>query len=54
MRMDDLELQEDLLLNELGDAADEARIDEYSKTGVNYFTVRPMVKEDDVKRKVVR
>lgn len=39
---------------ELGDAADEARIDEYSKTGVNYFTVRPMVKEDDVKRKVVR
>ena len=39
---------------ELGDAADEARIDEYSKTGVNYFTVQPMVKEDDVKRKVVR
>lgn len=39
---------------ELGDAADEARIKEHGKTGVNYFTVRPMVKEDDVIRKVVR
>ena len=38
---------------ELGKAADEARIGEYKKSGVNYFTVRPRVKEDDVKRKVV-
>jgi hypothetical protein len=38
---------------ELGRAADEARVGEYKKSGVNYFTVRPRVKEDDVKRKVV-
>ena len=38
---------------ELGKAADKARISEYKKSGVNYFTVRPKVKEDDVKRKVV-
>ena len=38
---------------ELGKAADEARVAEYKKSGVNYFTVRPRVKEDDVKRKVV-
>ena len=38
---------------ELGKAADEARVGEYKKSGVNYFTVRPRVKEDDVKRKVV-
>ena len=38
---------------ELGKAADEARVAEYKKSGVNYFTVRPKVKEDDVKRKVV-
>ena len=38
---------------ELGKAADEARVTEYKKSGVNYFTVRPRVKEDDVKRKVV-
>ena len=38
---------------ELGKAADEARVTEYKKSGVNYFTVRPKVKEDDVKRKVV-
>lgn len=38
----------------LGDAADEARVNELSRSGVNYFTVRPRVKEDDVKRKVVR
>jgi len=38
---------------ELGKAADEARVAEYTKSGVNYFTVRPRVKEDDVKRKVV-
>ena len=37
----------------LGEAADEARVKELSKSGVNYFTVRPRVKEDDVKRKVV-
>ena len=37
----------------LGDAADEARVNELSKSGVNYFTVRPRVKEDDVKKKVV-
>ena len=37
----------------LGEAADEARVTEYKKSGVNYFTVRPRVKEDDVKRKVV-
>ena len=38
---------------ELGAAADEARVRECKKSGVNYFTVRPRVKEDDVKRKVV-
>jgi len=38
---------------ELGKAADEARVGEYKKSGVNYFTVRPRVKEDDVNRKVV-
>jgi hypothetical protein len=38
---------------ELGKAADDARISEYKKSGVNYFTVRPRVKEDEVKRKVV-
>ena len=37
----------------LGEAADEARVTEYKKSGINYFTVRPRVKEDDVKRKVV-
>ena len=37
----------------LGEAADEARVNELSRSGVNYFTVRPKVKEDDVKRKVV-
>ncbi len=37
----------------LGKAADEARVGEYKKSGVNYFTVRPWVKEDEVKRKVV-
>ena len=38
---------------ELGKAADKARISEYKKSGVNYFTIRPRVKEDEVKRKVV-
>ena len=38
---------------ELGEAADAARVDEFNRSGVNYFTVRPRVKEDDVKRKVV-
>ncbi len=38
---------------ELGKVADEARVGEYKKSGVNYFTIRPRVKEDDVKRKVV-
>ena len=37
----------------LGMAADEARVDELSISGVNYYTVRPLVKEDEVKRKVV-
>ena len=37
----------------LGMAADNARVDELSRSGVNYYTVRPRVKEDDVKRKVV-
>ena len=37
----------------LGDAADEARVKELSKSGVNYYTVRPRVKEDDIKKKVV-
>ena len=37
----------------LGEAADEARVNELGKSGVNYFTVRPRVKEDDVMRKVV-
>ena len=37
----------------LGEAADEARVKELSKSGVNYFTVRPRVKLDDVKKKVV-
>ena len=49
------ELVEDNRLErqELGDAADAARVDEFNRSGVNYFTVRPRVKEDDVKRKVV-
>ena len=49
------ELGEDNRLErqELGRAADEARVNELSISGVNYFTVRPRVKEDDVKRKVV-
>ena len=38
---------------ELGEAADAARVNELNRSGVNYFTVRPRVKEDDVKRKVV-
>lgn len=38
---------------ELGEAADAARVNELNKSGVNYFTVRPRVKEDDVKKKVV-
>ena len=38
---------------ELGKAADKARVSEYKKSGVNYFTVRPRVKDDEVKRKVV-
>ena len=37
----------------LGEAADEARVNELGKSGVNYFTVRPRVKEDDVMKKVV-
>ena len=38
---------------ELGEAADAARVNEFNRSGVNYFTVRPRVKEDDVNRKVV-
>ena len=37
----------------LGLAADEARVNELNKSGVNYFTVRPKVKEDEVTRNVV-
>ena len=37
----------------LGEATDEARVKELSRSGVNYYTVRPKVKEDDVNRKVV-
>lgn len=37
----------------LGEAADDARVEELGKSGVNYFTVRPKVKEDDVMQKVV-
>ena len=37
----------------LGEAADAARVKELGTSGVNYYTVRPRVKEDDVKRKVV-
>ena len=37
----------------LGEAADEARVNELSRSGVNYYTVRPKVKEDEVLRKVV-
>ena len=37
----------------LGEATDEARVNELSISGVNYFTVNPKVKEDDVKKKVV-
>lgn len=49
------ELAEDNLAErqELGMAADEARVAEFNRSGVNYFTVRPRVKEDDVNRKVV-
>jgi hypothetical protein len=38
---------------ELGMAADEARVAEFNRSGVNYFTVRPRVNIEDVKRKVV-
>ncbi len=38
---------------ELGAAADEARVDEYCNSGVNYFTVRPRVNQNDVNRKIV-
>ena len=50
------ELEEDSLFEHqaLGVAADEARVAELNRSGVNYLTVRPKVKEDDVKRKVVR
>ena len=50
------ELDEDSLYERqaLGAAADEARVNELNRSGVNYFTVRPKVKEDDVTRKVVR
>jgi len=50
------ELVEDNLFERqaLGAAADEARVNELNRSGVNYLTVRPKVKEDDVKRKVVR
>ena len=50
------ELEEDSLYERqaLGAAADEARVNELNRSGVNYFTVRPKVKEDDVRRKVVR
>ena len=37
----------------LGEAADKARVNELSRSGVNYFSVRPKVKEDEVLRKVV-
>ena len=37
----------------LGLAADKARVNELNRSGVNYYTVRPKVKEDDVKRNVV-
>ena len=37
----------------LGEAADEARVNELSRSGVSYFTVNPKVNEDDVMRKVV-
>ena len=49
------ELVEDNLFEcqELGMAADEARVDELNRSDVNYYTVRPRVKEDEVKRKVV-
>lgn len=49
------ELVEDNKLErlELGEAADAARVNELNRSGVNYFTVRPRVKEDDVNRKVV-
>lgn len=38
---------------ELGQAVDEARIDTLEKTGVDYFTVHPMVDAEAVKRKTV-
>ena len=34
-------------------ATDEARVNELSRSGVNYYTARPRVKEDDVNRKEV-
>ena len=38
---------------ELGKATDPARATEYSRTGVNYFTVKPKVNEESVKKQVV-
>ena len=37
----------------LGEATDEARVNELSRSGVNYFTVKRKVRENDVMRKVV-
>ena len=38
---------------ELGAAADAARIHTRCNTGVNYYTVRPKVRADQIKSKVV-
>ena len=49
----ELEAENKYQREELGKATDPARASEYSRTGINYFTVNPKVNADAVERKVV-
>ena len=49
----ELEAENKFQRAELGKATDPARATEYSRTGVNYFTVKPKVNEESVKKQVV-
>ena len=49
----ELEAENKFQRAELGKATDPARASEYSRTGVNYFTVNPKVNADAVERKAV-
>ena len=52
-RTRELEAENKFQRAELGKATDPARVNEYSRTGVNYFTVKPKVNEESVKKQVV-